>query len=242
MTTPTMYCPTITYQYSADGGYCSDSLALPFDETIRERFHAYILASYNNPPHCTGERAWERLLELQADLLAKLPDNPFTLRAAWVCGLIDDPPTYVVGLYARLAQARKEAAEEAAQRAASEAKRADLKSKVSCTVVRSYQVAGEDGNDPVAIVRVKSLEDGAELEFACRNIYDFGYVINPRYAITPGRAPGGCMNLDPETKQWFWMDYEAGNGWSRIRDLTPFERLALDYLYEFPPVVDGIRM
>lgn len=235
----TIFCPTLTYQYSRSGELDTShggDIELPFDETIRERFRAMIEARYTNFP-----AAWDRLCELERGMLDRLPDNPFVLQDAWVCGLIDDPPEFVRGLYIRLAKQREWDAEETRQQAEREARRNHLRSQVACTVLREYSVPAEVGRDPGARVRIRSLADGSELEFECRNIFDFGYVVNPLYPIAPGKKPGGIVNIDPATKARFWMDFD-GKGWQRIRDLTPFESLAIAYLDEFPPIADGIRM
>jgi hypothetical protein len=107
-------------------------------------------------------------------------------------------------------------------------------------VLRRYQERNEE-MDPVALVRMTSREDGTALEFKCRNIFDFGYVVNPDYEVMPGKK-GGLSDVDRETGVWFWMWYESGEGWNRVREMTAFERDCMEYLGEFPPIADGIRM
>ncbi|BCV23261.1 hypothetical protein [Gelria sp. Kuro-4] len=106
-------------------------------------------------------------------------------------------------------------------------------------VLKRYTVDGGDGRDIVAIV-VVSWEDGESLQFACRNIFDFGYVINPKYKVAPGLEEGGMCREHNEEKWWWYFDCERG--WYPVRPLTEHEKEALQYLYEHPPVYAGIRM
>lgn len=135
-------------------------------------------------------------------------------------------------------QAQKEAQDAATrkERDAQDARKADLQAKLSCRVIQRGSRPGEDGRDPYALVELTSAATGETLRFSCRNVFDFGYVVNPAYSITPGREPGGMAN-DGQ-----WMDFKAGDGWVPVRPLTETETLALQYLYEFPPISKEIRL
>ena len=74
---------------------------------------------------------------------------------------------------------------------------------------------------------------GESLEFWCRNIFDFGYVINPNYEVVEG-ADGALATKDG------WEIFEKG--WRAAREMTEFEKKCVKYLSEFPPVSSGIRM
>lgn len=95
-------------------------------------------------------------------------------------------------------------------------------------------VSREDRNSVTVQVTEKST--GESKKFYCRNIFDFGYTINPAYAVMPGLEPGG-MAIKGK-----WQTYDGNRGWYDVRPLTDFEEGALAYLYEFPPVSDRIRM
>jgi len=95
-------------------------------------------------------------------------------------------------------------------------------------------VRGEDEGELGALVEVSSKSSGERLRFKCRNIFDFGYVVNPDYAVSPGEQPGGLVNVDPDSGDLFWHHQR--------RPLTEFECRCVVYLDLYPPVVDGIRM
>lgn len=226
MTDITIFCPTVTYQYSSAGELSSHSVELPFDETIRDRFRQYVAGSYTNHPE-----AWERLRELVGERLTRLPDNEFVLRDAWLCGLIEDGGPKVSGCVALLARQREEDRIANEERAALAARIKALEEKVACTILTQTPHA--------ASVRVRSLTDGVELTFDCRNIFDFGYVVNPGYEIAPGKK-GGIVTIKDEV--WYWQYFVDGNGWQIVRALTDFERDAVKYLGLAPPIASHIRM
>lgn len=144
------------------------------------------------------------------------------------------PQTRLQELIVESEAREKEAAERklAAEKAKEE--REAFRKTMTVTIIKSGSHRGEDGNDPYAVV---SITDGSEtLRFSCRNIFDFGYVVNPEYAVAPGLEKGGLRNKDA------WKTFEDGKGWYDVRPLTEFEKKALDYLYEFSPIATSIRM
>ena len=50
-------------------------------------------------------------------------------------------------------------------------------------------------------------DEGEVLKFSERNIFDFGRVINPEYALAEGADDGGLVNFDKETGKRYWMDF-----------------------------------
>jgi hypothetical protein len=219
----TIFTPTITYQYSDEGELSGQTSApILFDEHVQERFRADVEKSYDNHPD-----AWPRLCQLMSKQLDRLPDNSFVQQYAWLCGIGDGGP-HVAGLFTQLAKLRKADEERAIREVEDSKRRDDLKSKIALRVVRKL-------NDGI-VVEVSSRSTGEQLRFSCRNIFDFGYVINADYPISEGREPGGiCV-------RGLWQDYLDGQGWHDIRPATEFELLAISYLHQFPPVYDGIRM
>ena len=91
----------------------------------------------------------------------------------------------------------------------------------------------------VEVTDPKTQEKGV---FKCRNIFDFGYVINPCYPVAPGLEPGGLACRDKKTGKWYWEHFEAKGGWYKVREMTEFETKAYQYLKKFPPISAYIRM
>ena len=113
-----------------------------------------------------------------------------------------------------------------------EARRSSLK----CEILKRTKVRGGDGIDLSAQVRLTDPKTNESLQFACRNVFDVGYVINAAYAVSDGLQPGGI----PVSGKWQYFDDKKG--WYDIRELTEFEKRCIEYLCEFPPVYDGIRL
>lgn len=108
-------------------------------------------------------------------------------------------------------------------------------STISCKKIKETKQNG----DTASLVEIT---DGHEtLQFMCRNIFDFGYVINPNYKLLPALEKGGM----PKTKEdgtMSWQDFTGDKGWYEVRDMTDLEQLAIQYLYDFPPIGTSIRM
>lgn len=130
-------------------------------------------------------------------------------------------------------EAKKAAAEKKA--AEKEARRASMKVEI---LEKGCYGKGED-SEVYANVEITDLATGESAKFACRNVFDAGYVVNPLYAVSEGLKPGGIA-----IKGYWEVFREDENyvGWAKVRPLTLFEKKALGYLREFPPVNAGIRM
>lgn len=222
---PVIYVPMVTYQYGAEGNLDPSMLrpSLPFDTDIRERFKEWTIAQYPSHP-----QTWSRLSELVAGKLAALPDNPFVLEDAWLCGIIEDGGPHVKARFDQLSAFRQNQREEEEARLARETERQSLEAELSVKVLGKTSTAAK--------VEVTSRATGETLSFTCRNIFDVGYVINPNYAIAPGLKPGGIVNKGE------WMTYTEGRGWEAVRPLTDFEKQAYRYLSHFSPIDTAIRM
>lgn len=131
------------------------------------------------------------------------------------------------------------AAKKAAEQAEKKAQREIEKATMIVKILR--QNPGEEGEDPSADVEITDSETGETARFSCRNIFDFGYVVNPLYSVGHGLKPGGLAKKN-ENGKWIWQDFESERSWYDVRPLTPFEVKALDYLRKFSPVPTGIRM
>lgn len=94
---------------------------------------------------------------------------------------------------------------------------------------------GRESDDHFANVRITDPRTNESLKFRCRNIFDFGYVVNPDYEIMPGKEGG----LASKGK---WETFESEKGWYPVRELTEFEKRCIDYLHEFSPIDKEIRM
>ena len=95
------------------------------------------------------------------------------------------------GLAALRTLARERQAEKAAatarkrvEREQAEAEKRAQYADLECTVIRRGTSRGEE-DDPYALVEVTSKETGEKLQFTCRNIFDFGYVVNPDGGVRP---------------------------------------------------------
>ena len=108
-------------------------------------------------------------------------------------------------------------------------------------IIKQGYAEGEEKN-PYAIVEVTDMITGEKAQFQCRNIFDFGYTINPNYSVAEGLEIGGLVITDKETNKKYWQMFESGKGWYNVRELTEFESKAINYLNKFPPVYSGIRM
>mgnify|MGYP001605283528 CR=1 FL=1 len=75
----------------------------------------------------------------------------------------------------------------------------------------------EKGWDLFSTVRVTDVKTLDSKEFNCRNIHDFGYVVNPNYEIEKG-IKGGVRKGD------YWQSFEPKKGWYNVRKLTDFEK------------------
>lgn len=80
------------------------------------------------------------------------------------------------------------------------------------------------------------------LRFIERNIFDFGYVVNPDYCVAEGLEKGGIMDFDKETKKYYWMDFKNEKGWSRVREFTQFEEKCYNYITRNPSISRNIRL
>lgn len=129
-------------------------------------------------------------------------------------------------------EARAEKERAAAEKAAAlEAERASMQVEI----LKSGSLGKGEGSEIFANVKITDPNTGESLKFACRNIFDVGYAINPLYTIASG-IDGGLQHGD------YWQNYNKDTGWENVRELTLFEKKALDYLRKFPPISAGIRM
>lgn len=61
--------------------------------------------------------------------------------------------------------------------------------------------------------------ENEKYEFCERNIFDFGRVINPEYKISENSEEEGGL-IKKRDNKYFWMDFEAKNGWNEVRELS----------------------
>ena len=99
-----------------------------------------------------------------------------------------------------------------------------------------------EGLDPYVIVEVIDPKTQEKGTFKCRNIFDFGYTINPCYPVAPGLEPGGLPRKEKGTGELYWEHFEAKRGWYKVREMTEFETKAYLYLKKFPPIFAYVRM
>lgn len=118
---------------------------------------------------------------------------------------------------------------------------------------RSTKAGGEGGADPFALVRITDPKTHESAKFNCRNLFDFGYVINPEMggmASNVERFIAGNLDTEeekqahrkehPTTTGWGWnRDFLDGENWI---EMTDFEIRAITYLSRFSPIATGLRM
>lgn len=89
-------------------------------------------------------------------------------------------------------------------------------------VIKKYSEAFDEGRTYITKVKITEKGTGKSLQFACRDIFDFGKVINPCYAVADGSV-GGL----PVKDSW---QVEG-----RLIKMTDFEKKCVDFLYSYPP-------
>jgi hypothetical protein len=83
---------------------------------------------------------------------------------------------------------------------------------------------------------------GTKFNFSERNVFDFGRVINPEYAVLPGGKSGGIPNIIDGKYYWMLFDEDKG-GWNKAREVVGDELIALSAVKELGLYADqGIRM
>lgn len=107
----------------------------------------------------------------------------------------------------------------------------EARKAMDVVVLRKYR----QEDDVVAVVSIKDASTKEELEFICKNIFDFGYVINPNYSLTETVSNAALINNQ-------WQTVTEGTGWNTVRDLTSFEKKCIEYLTKYPPISNEIRM
>lgn len=108
------------------------------------------------------------------------------------------------------------------------------KAKMELTILKQGKTKGEYGYDFYADVLVEDIETKEKAEYCCRNVFDVGYAINPSYEIAKGEI-GGLQY------KGYWKNF-GENGWYNVRKLTEFEKKAIKYLSDFPPIDNHIRL
>ena len=101
----------------------------------------------------------------------------------------------------------------------------------------------EAARSGVADIQVKSrvtVDEGGKIEandytitthtgkvftFTERNVFDFGRVINPTYAIAPGLTGGLCIKNETDGRL-YWNTFDAPEGWRPVRPLDADEEAA----------------
>lgn len=153
---------------------------------------------------------------------------------------------------------------EQAEAAKRQAELEAAKAAMNVKVLKEGKISGGDGPDYYADIEITDPATGESAKFCCRNIFDFGYVVNPAYAVAEGLEPGGLARkvkkseLDStitayavagievgeaeEDEVWCWQDYHTEKGWYVVRPMTMFEVKAYQYLHKFSPVCKGIRI
>ena len=133
--------------------------------------------------------------------------------------------------YLNLNQARYDAEDEirkqerkaaAQKKAKHDRKMLSLLSNIEGWRVSSEQVIDEGGH--TTIYHHKITIHGQTLTFLEQNVYNFGRVVNPEYALSESVSSGG-LQMDYRGKA-FWYTLDNHNKWTPVRELTEDEKLA----------------
>lgn len=236
-TSARLYGPALTFQAGPEGRLVNgDSVVLPFSEDAPARFRRRFDKSWAKSRY--SDRAWPRLLELVASKLEELPDNPFVLEEAWLCGLHLDGGPRVAG--ARRLYLDDIAAADSA-RAEAETLAYELASIWDATEVVSAEVYPSELS---ADVQVRDLASDKVTGWRLRNIHDVGLVINPLFPVAPRREPGGVVRAH-QGALWFWdlePEGERTVEWRPVRPLTEAESVCYLRVAKFPVISDRVRM
>jgi len=83
---------------------------------------------------------------------------------------------------------------------------------------------------------------GTKFNFSERNVFDFGRVINPEYAVLPGERTGALFNIIDG--KYYWMLFDSGKGgWNKAREIVGDELIAYTAVDELGLYADqGTRM
>lgn len=127
-------------------------------------------------------------------------------------------------------------AETVKEKRAAEEETAKAKAEMKVEVLKKGTENSCEGPTYYANVKITDSSTGESLNFVCRNIFDFGYVINPDYAVAEGVEKGGLENNGK------WQSFNGKEGWCDVRELTELEKKCINYLHKFPPVYTGINM
>jgi hypothetical protein len=224
---PSYYPPNLTCQYSAMGELDTSAPcgSTPFTPDARAEFKRSFFERWSRVGD--PEPLWERLRFLLQEQLDRLPDNPFVQRDAWTVGIGDGGPDvrrWTIRYYMWVGELIEAEAVDQRRRV----RRLELIASVAVVFTRQ--------TDNHALAHVRMRDTGECLEFVCRNVFDVGYVVNPAYALQPGMKPGGILDGDT------WMSFSKEQGWSTVRSVTASEKIAMEYLREFPPVNSNVRM
>ncbi len=127
-----------------------------------------------------------------------------------------------------------QAEEEKAEKEKAEIMKSE-KSSMNVEVIKMNKRQSEE-HDPFATVKITDPKTGESAQFTCRNIFDFGFVINPDYPLADGLEPGGILMGDN------WQTWKDEGGWYSVRKATEFEKKATAYLRKFSPLSTSVRM
>ena len=138
-------------------------------------------------------------------------------------------------VYKDIAPIRYKEQREKEEKIRKEAEDEKLKKSIQVKILKQGKENGGEGPTYYANVEITDPKTKEKLQFSCRNVFDFGYIINPLYEVIKGKQGG----IEHDGK---WEIYNKENDSYDIRELTEFETRCLKYLKKFPPVYTGTNM
>jgi len=120
-------------------------------------------------------------------------------------------------------------------------RKAELMSNILEVQYDSFEESDEGGK--TTAYKSTVIFENETFMFNDRNIFDFGRVINPCYAIQDGIEIGGLMRKNKEEDKYYWQTFKTAEGWFDVREVTGHELQAYLLILEFGKLVNSsIRM
>ena len=164
----TTYGPTLTYQYDPKGSRDDSngsSMELPLSEKTPEVYERRTRQSWANSGSDYGSRvdhdqAWNRIQQLASENLARLPDNEFVQKDAWLAGVAPMPKH----IAQQIAKGYERTAKRAEKKTEKERRRSEGFAQARATgkpvAIDSWAHQVEESDNSLNIITEYALPDG----------------------------------------------------------------------------------
>lgn len=150
------------------------------------------------------------------DLPKRKSDGQFSASTNWAWILTDEEAEYYKALESERAVAgqereNREQREREEREVAEKAREAEVRAQFS-----EWKVEPTGAHSVLHTMTI----NGETLQFAERDIFDFGVVVNPCYSIADGVDGRLCLR---KNGRLVWENFMSGNGWCIVRELMDNE-------------------